>query len=39
MLSGTDLFLAFEGQDCGFPVIDAAEVHIEAIYRWSIGEA
>ena len=37
MLSGTDLFLAFEGQDCGFPVIDAAEVHIEAIFRWSLG--
>lgn len=36
VLAGTDLFLAFQGQDCGFPVIDAAEVHIEAIFRKSI---
>jgi aspartate racemase len=35
MLGGTDLFLAFAGQDCGFPVIDCAEVHVEAIYRMS----
>lgn len=33
VLAGTDLFLAFQGQDCGFPVIDAADVHIEAIFR------
>ncbi len=33
VLAGTDLFLAFEGQDCGFPVIDAAEVHVAAIHR------
>lgn len=33
VLAGTDLFLAFDGRDCGFPVIDAAEVHIAAIYR------
>jgi aspartate racemase len=37
ILGGTDLFLAFDGQDCGFPTIDCAEVHIEAIYRESIG--
>ncbi|NKB56528.1 MAG: aspartate/glutamate racemase family protein [Alphaproteobacteria bacterium] len=36
VLGGTDLFLAFQGQGCGFPVIDAAEVHIEAIFRKSI---
>jgi len=30
MLSGTDLFLAFDGQDPGFAVIDGAEVHIAA---------
>ncbi len=36
LLAGTDLFLAFEDQDCGFPVIDAAEVHIGAIFHWSI---
>ena len=37
MLGGTDLFLAFAGQDCGFPVIDCADVHVEAIYRSSAG--
>jgi aspartate racemase len=39
ILGGTDLFLAFEGQDCGFPVIDCAEVHVGAIYQRSAGEA
>jgi len=39
VLGGTDLFLAFEGQDCGFPVIDCADVHIEAIYQRSVGKA
>jgi aspartate racemase len=33
VLAGTDLFLAFDGRDCGFPVIDAAEVHIAEIHR------
>lgn len=32
VLAGTDLFLAFAGHDCGFPVIDSAEIHIQAIY-------
>lgn len=36
-LGGTDLFLAFEGRDCRFPVIDAAEVHIDALARASMG--
>ena len=36
ILGGTDLFLAFEGRECGFPVIDAAEVHIGALYRASV---
>lgn len=36
VLAGTDLFLAFQGQDCGFPVIDAAEVHIEGLFQRSI---
>jgi hypothetical protein len=35
LLGGTDLFLAFAGQDCGFPVIDCAEIHVEALYRRS----
>jgi aspartate racemase len=38
MLGGTDLFLAFAGQDCGFSVIDCADVHVEAIYRKSADE-
>ena len=33
LLSGTDLFLAFEGHDPGYPVIDSADLHIEAIAR------
>ena len=39
ILGGTDLFLAFEGQDCGFPVIDCADVHVEALYQRSAGKA
>lgn len=32
LLGGTDLFLAFVDQDCGFPVMDCADVHVDAIY-------
>jgi aspartate racemase len=39
LLGGTDLFLAFQGHDCGFPVLDCADVHVEAIYKKSIGSA
>jgi aspartate racemase len=39
VLGGTDLFLAFEGHDCGFPVIDSARVHIDALYRASLAGA
>ncbi|MPZ35213.1 MAG: aspartate/glutamate racemase family protein [Rhodospirillales bacterium] len=35
MLGGTDLFLAFVGHDAGFPVIDCADLHVEAIYKKS----
>lgn len=35
MLGGTDLFLAFEGIDPGFPLIDCADIHVSAIYRTS----
>lgn len=35
-LGGTDLFLAFEGRDPGYPVIDAAEIHIGALARASM---
>jgi aspartate racemase len=31
ILGGTDLFLAFDGEACGFPTIDCAGVHVEAI--------
>jgi aspartate racemase len=33
VLGGTDLFLAFAGQDCGFPVLDCADAHVEALFR------
>lgn len=36
LLAGTDLFLAFEGRDCGFPTIDGALVHVEALARASM---
>lgn len=36
LLAGTDLFLAFEVHDPGFPIIDSAQVHIDAIYRTAI---
>ena len=35
ILGGTDLLLAFASQDCGFQVIDCAEVHIDALYHKS----
>jgi aspartate racemase len=36
LLAGTDLFLAFEGSECGFPTIDSARVHIDALLRESM---
>ncbi|HKQ76123.1 MAG TPA: aspartate/glutamate racemase family protein [Blastocatellia bacterium] len=36
VLAGTDLFLAFEGRECGFPTIDSARVHIDALVRESM---
>jgi aspartate racemase len=35
MLGGTDLFLAFADQDAGFPLVDCADIHVDAIYRTS----
>jgi aspartate racemase len=35
LLGGTDLFLAFAGQPPDFPLIDCADIHVEAIYRKS----
>jgi aspartate racemase len=37
VLGGTDLFLAFADHDPGFPVLDCASIHIDAIYRESVG--
>lgn len=33
VLAGTDLFLAFDGHEPGFPTLDSASVHIEALHR------
>jgi aspartate racemase len=33
LLAGTDLFLAFAGHDCGFPTLDAADIHIDALHQ------
>ena len=38
VLGGTDLFLAFDGQDCGFATLDCARVHVEAILARAFGE-
>jgi aspartate racemase len=36
VLGGTDLFLAFAGEDCGFPTLDCADIHVDALYRRSV---
>ena len=36
LLAGTDLFVAFEGHDPGYPTIDGALLHVEAIARASM---
>ena len=38
MLGGTDLFLAFVGQE-PFPLVDCADIHVDAIYRKSSAAA
>jgi aspartate racemase len=35
MLGGTDLFLAFQGSPPPFPLVDCADIHVEAIYAKS----
>jgi aspartate racemase len=37
MLGGTDLFLAFAGREPEFPLVDCADIHVEAIFRKSAG--
>ncbi|WP_341213086.1 aspartate/glutamate racemase family protein [uncultured Limimaricola sp.] len=39
VLAGTDLNLAFDGQDPGYPVIDALDVHVALLARLATGEA
>lgn len=39
VLAGTDLNLAFDGHDPGFPVIDALDVHVALLARLASGEA
>lgn len=39
VLAGTDLNLAFDGQDAGYPVIDALDVHVDLLARIASGEA
>jgi aspartate racemase len=39
LLGGTDLFLAFQRGDCGFPVLDCADIHVSAVYQRSLGAA
>lgn len=35
MLGGTDLFLAFVGHPPEFPLVDCADIHVDAIFRTS----
>ena len=35
MLGGTDLFLAFVGHDKPFPLVDCADIHVDAIFARS----
>lgn len=35
MLGGTDLFLAFQGGTPPFPLVDCADIHVDAIYAQS----
>lgn len=35
LLAGTDLFLAFDGLDCGVPTLDCALTHVEAITSYA----
>lgn len=39
LLAGTDLFLAFEGENPDFPVLDAALIHAHHLFNLSTGHA
>ena len=36
VLGGTDLFLAFGDEDHGYPIVDSAQIHVDAIARVSM---
>ena len=38
VLGGTDLFLAFDGADCGFDLVDCADIHIGTLARVATGD-
>ena len=39
VLAGTDLNLAFDGRDVGYPVIDALDIHIDVLVKLASGQA
>ncbi|KIC41803.1 aspartate racemase [Ruegeria sp. ANG-S4] len=39
VLAGTDLNLAFDGQEPGYTVVDALDVHVDVLARLACGEA
>ena len=39
VLAGTDLNLAFDGRDVGYPVIDALDVHVALLADLATGRA
>lgn len=39
LLGGTDLFLAFQAVDCAFPVLDCAQIHVDALCQQSLGRS
>ncbi|KEJ89371.1 aspartate/glutamate racemase family protein [Sulfitobacter donghicola] len=39
VLAGTDLNLAFDGREVGYPVIDALDIHIDLLVRLCTGQA
>ncbi len=36
-LAGTDLFLVFDGRNCGYPVVDCAQIHVDYLVSLSTG--
>jgi aspartate racemase len=39
LLAGTDLFLAFDGHDCGFPTLDCADIHMDVLHKAQVRKA